>query len=252
MEACASFFFPIYQEDKLVERAKALKVTAGFEADADLGPVISKQAKEGIGRLIQAGFQSGAKLLLDGRNIVWMNWLSHKLGVEFYPECAKHIDVHRHLVPGYEHGNFIGATILSDVTDNMECYKEEMFGPVLLCMQADSIDEAINIVNRNRYGNGASIFTTSGLAARKFQTEVEVGQVGINVPISVVPPFSSFTSSKSSFAGDLNFDGKAGIQFYTQVKRVTQQWKDLLSNDFTSLQFPCSNSDEASMQLPSS
>ncbi|KAK3185217.1 hypothetical protein Dsin_032503 [Dipteronia sinensis] len=212
-------------EDKLVERAKALKVTAGTEPDADLGPVISKQAKERIHRLIQAGFESGAKLLLDGRNI---------------------------MVPGYEHGNFIGATILSDVTDNMECYKEEIFGPVLLCMQADSIDEAINIVNINKYGNGASIFTTSGVAARKFQTEVEVGQVGINIPISVVPPFSSFTSSKSSFASDLNFDGKAGIQFYTQSKTVTQQWKDLLSNDLPSLQFPCPNSDEASMQLPGS
>ncbi|KAJ6409377.1 hypothetical protein OIU84_008970 [Salix udensis] len=177
-------------EEKLAEHAKALKVTSGTELDAELGPVISKQAKEQISKLIQTSVESGAKLVLDGRNIV---------------------------VAGYENGNFIGPTILSGVTVNMECYKEEIFGPVLLCMQADSIEEAINIVNGNKYCNGASIFTTSGAAARKFQTEVEVGQVGINVPISVPQPFSSFISVKPSFAGDVNFDGKAGIQFYTQI-----------------------------------
>ncbi|XP_062082678.1 methylmalonate-semialdehyde dehydrogenase [acylating], mitochondrial-like isoform X2 [Humulus lupulus] len=187
-------------EDKLVEQAKVLKVNAGMEANVDLGPVISKQAKEQICRLIQTGVDAGAKVVLDGRNIV---------------------------VPGYEHGNFIGPTILSNVTVNMECYKEEFLGPVLLCMQAESIDEAIDIINRNRVVNGASIYTSSGIAARKFQTEIEVGQVGINVPISVPLPFSSFTSSWPSFSGDANFDGKAGIQFYTQVKTVSQQWKDL-------------------------
>ncbi|XP_041011593.1 methylmalonate-semialdehyde dehydrogenase [acylating], mitochondrial-like isoform X2 [Juglans microcarpa x Juglans regia] len=195
-------------EDKLVEHAKAIKVNEGTESDADLGPVISKQAKEQICRLVQTGVDTGAKLVLDGRNIV---------------------------VPGYEHGNFIGPTILSNVTINMECYKEEFFGPLLLCMRAESIEEAINIVNRNKYGNGASIFTTSGVAARKFQTEIEVGQVGINVPISVPLPFSSFTSCKPSFAGDLNLDGKAGIQFYTRGKTVTQQWKDLPGSNDASL-----------------
>ncbi|KAG6762526.1 hypothetical protein POTOM_033034 [Populus tomentosa] len=200
-------------EEKLVEHARALKVTSGTEPDAELGPVISKQEKERIITLIQTGVESGAKLVLDGRNIV---------------------------VAGYENGNFIGPTILSDVTVNMECYKEDIFGPVLLCMQADSIEEAINIVNGNKYSNGASIFTTSGVAARKFQTEVEVGQVGINVPISVPLPFSSFISAKPSFAGDVNFDGKAGIQFYTQVKTVTQQWRDLVSDDSSSHLLPSS------------
>ncbi|XWS68205.1 hypothetical protein CRYUN_Cryun04dG0071200 [Craigia yunnanensis] len=198
-------------EDKLVERAKALKVQPGTVPDTDLGPVISKQAKELICRLIQSSIESGAKLVVDGRDV---------------------------LVPGYENGNFIGPTILSDVKASMECYKEEICGPVLLCMEADSIEEAIDIVNRNKYGNGASIFTTSGVAARKFQTEIEVGQVGINVPISVPLPFSSFTGSKPYFAGDLNFDGKAGIQFYTQIKTVTQQWKDLAGSDISILQVP--------------
>ncbi|PON71803.1 Methylmalonate-semialdehyde dehydrogenase [Parasponia andersonii] len=198
---------------KLVERAKALKVNAGTEPGADLGPVISKQAKERICRLIQTGVDSGAKLLLDGRDIV---------------------------VPGYERGNFIGPTILSGVTPDMECYKEEIFGPVLLCLEADSFEDAINIVNRNKYGNGASIFTTSGVAARKFQTEIEAGQVGINVPIPVPLPFFSFTGSKASFAGDLNFYGKAGVNFFTQIKTVTQQWKDLPGGGRVNLAMPTS------------
>ncbi|XP_061370845.1 methylmalonate-semialdehyde dehydrogenase [acylating], mitochondrial-like isoform X1 [Gastrolobium bilobum] len=200
-------------ESKLVERAKALKVNAGTEPDADLGPVISRQAKERIHRLIQSGFESGARLVLDGRNIV---------------------------VPGYESGNFIGPTILSDVTANMECYQEEIFGPVLLLMEADSLEEAINIINENKYGNGATIFTTSGVAARKFQTEIEAGQVGINVPIPVPLPFFSFTGNKASFAGDLNFYGKAGVNFYTQIKTVTQQWKDSASGSKVNMSMPTS------------
>ena len=186
--------------ERLVERAKTLKVSAGIEPGVDLGPVISKQAKNRICKLIQSGVESGAELLLDGRDIV---------------------------VPGYEDGNFVGPTILSNVTSSMECYKEEIFGPVLLCMQADSLEEAIDIVNRNKYGNGTSIFTSSGIAARKFQNEIEAGQVGINVPIPVPLPFFSFTGNKASFAGDLNFYGKAGVHFYTQMKTITQQWKDL-------------------------
>ncbi|XP_031495782.1 methylmalonate-semialdehyde dehydrogenase [acylating], mitochondrial [Nymphaea colorata] len=187
-------------EEGLVERAIQLKVSAGTEPEVDLGPVISKQAKDRICRLIQSGIDSGARILLDGRSIK---------------------------VLGYEEGNFVGPTLLADVKDDMECYKEEIFGPVLLCMQADSLDEAIQLVNNNRYGNGASIFTTSGAAARKFQNEIEAGQVGINVPIPVPLPFFSFTGSKASFAGDLNFYGKAGVQFYTQIKTVTTQWKDV-------------------------
>ncbi|GER55581.1 methylmalonate-semialdehyde dehydrogenase [Striga asiatica] len=201
-------------EEKLVERAKALKVSAGTDPEADLGPVISKQAKERVCKLVQSGVDSGARLLLDGRNIK---------------------------VSGYEQGNFVGPTILADVTDDMECYKvEEIFGPVLVCMQAESLDEAIKIVNRNKYGNGAAIFTSSGISARKFQTEIEAGQVGINVPIPVPLPFFSFTGSKASFAGDLNFYGKAGVQFYTQIKTVTQQWKDLPSGSGVSLAMPTS------------
>ncbi|CAN1292971.1 Methylmalonate-semialdehyde dehydrogenase [acylating], mitochondrial [Linum perenne] len=139
---------------KLVQSAKTLKVNSGTEPDADLGPVISKQAKERIHGLIQSGVESGVELVLDGRSIV---------------------------VPGYENGNFVGPTILASLRPDMECYKEEIFGPVLISMEADSFEEAINIVNQNKYGNEASIFTGSGAAARKFQTEIECGQVIFSV-----------------------------------------------------------------------
>jgi malonate-semialdehyde dehydrogenase (acetylating)/methylmalonate-semialdehyde dehydrogenase len=176
-----------------------LKVTGGAEAGADLGPVISKQAKERICSLVESGAKAGARLVLDGRDIK---------------------------VPGYEQGNFVGPTILADVTTDMECYKQEIFGPVLLCMEAATLQDAIEIVNRNKYGNGTAIFTKSGAAARAFQHEVDAGQVGINVPIPVPLPFFSFTGSRGSFAGDLNFYGKAGVYFFTQMKTVTSQWKE--------------------------
>ncbi|KAH7351983.1 hypothetical protein KP509_19G023700 [Ceratopteris richardii] len=195
-------------EDRLVERAQKLKVSAGIEPLADIGPVISKQAKDRICNLVQSGVESGARLVLDGRNIQ---------------------------VPGYSSGNFIGPTILADVTPDMECYKQEIFGPVLLCMKANSLSEAIEVVNKNRYGNGTAIFTTSGVAARLFQHEVDVGQVGINVPIPVPLPFFSFTGWKGSFAGDMNFYGKAGVHFFTQIKTVTAQWKDSAGQGVTTV-----------------
>ncbi|KAJ0097088.1 hypothetical protein Patl1_28356 [Pistacia atlantica] len=204
------------KEDELVELAKTVRVNTGTDPTADLGPVISKEVKthfycwiafafckyfyvkDRISRLVQSAVDSGARLLLDGRNIV---------------------------VPGYENGNFVGPTILHDVTPNMECYKEEIFGPVLLCMQVETLEDAILIVNRNRFVNGTSIFTASGFAARKFQNEIEAGLVGINVPVPFPLPFSS-NEQKASFATDFNFSGKAGVQFYTQIKMVAQQWRD--------------------------
>ncbi|KAG5857537.1 hypothetical protein ANANG_G00020500 [Anguilla anguilla] len=183
---------------ELVERAKALRVNAGDQPGADVGPLISPQAKQRVDSLIQSGVDEGANLLLDGRN------------------------VH---VKGYENGNFVGPTVLSNVTPNMKCYTEEIFGPVLVVLEADSLDDAINIVNTNPYGNGTAIFTTNGATARKYTHEVDVGQVGVNVPIPVPLPMFSFTGSRGSFRGDTNFYGKQGIQFYTQIKTVTSQWK---------------------------
>ncbi|XP_022896911.1 methylmalonate-semialdehyde dehydrogenase [acylating], mitochondrial isoform X2 [Olea europaea var. sylvestris] len=190
-------------EDKLVERAKALRVDAGTEPGVDIGPVISKQVKERLSRVVQTFVDNGAQLVLDGRKIV---------------------------VPRYELGYFVGPTILTDVTEDMEGYKGGILGPVLLCMQAATLEEAISIVNRNKHGSGASIFTSSCAAARKFQNEVESGQIGINLAVPTPLPLLSFSGSKASFTGDTNFYGKVGVQFYTQTKTVTQQWKDFSGN----------------------
>uniref|UniRef100_A0A7N8X2N7 Methylmalonate-semialdehyde/malonate-semialdehyde dehydrogenase [acylating], mitochondrial n=1 Tax=Mastacembelus armatus TaxID=205130 RepID=A0A7N8X2N7_9TELE len=183
---------------ELVQRAKSLRVNAGDQPGADVGPLISPEAKSRVESLIQSGVEEGAKLLLDGRNI-------H--------------------VKGYKNGNFVGPTILSNVTMDMKCYREEIFGPVLVVLEADNLDEAISLINRNPYGNGTAIFTTNGATARKFTHEVDVGQIGVNVPIPVPLPMFSFTGSRGSFRGDTNFYGKQGIQFYTQIKTVTSQWK---------------------------
>lgn len=185
---------------EIVARAKKLNVNAGFEPGADLGPVISPQAKERIEALIRSGVDEGAELLLDGRGVK--------------PEK-------------YPNGNFIGPTILSNVTPSMTCYKEEIFGPVLVCLNAATLQDAIDLINANEYGNGVAIFTQSGPTAQKFQKEIEAGQVGVNVPIPVPLPFTSFTGNKKSIAGGGGnyFYGKAGLNFYTQLKTVTSLWK---------------------------
>jgi len=182
----------------LVERAQKLSVNAGHIPNTDVGPVISKDAKAKIERLIQSGIDEGANCILDGRGVN---------------------------VPGFENGNFVGPSILTNVTPDMTCYKEEIFGPVLVILNADTLDDAIKIINNNRYGNGTAIFTNSGAAARKFTMEVDAGQIGVNVPIPVPLPMFSFTGSRGSFRGDLNFYGKAGIQFYSQWKTVTSLWR---------------------------
>jgi len=184
---------------ELVERAKKLKVNAGHEPGTDLGPLISKDAKKRVESLIQSGVDEGASLLLDGRGIS---------------------------VPGYEKGNFVGPTIISRVKANMRCYKEEIFGPVLVCIEVDTFADAIDFINHNPYGNGTAIFTRSGAAARKYQHEVDVGQIGVNVPIPVPLPFFSFTGSRGSFIGTNNFYGKSGANFFTQVKTITASWKE--------------------------
>jgi malonate-semialdehyde dehydrogenase (acetylating)/methylmalonate-semialdehyde dehydrogenase len=183
----------------IVAKAKSLKVDGGTEPGADLGPVISKQAKERIESLIAQSEKEGAKVELDGRNAQ---------------------------VPNYPRGNFIAPTVISGVKPEHRTYQTEIFGPVLQILCVDTLDEAIGLINRNPYGNGTGIFTQSGAVARKFQNEIDVGQVGINVPIPVPVPFFSFTGSRGSKLGDLGPYGKQAIQFYTQVKTVTSRWFD--------------------------
>ncbi|VVN27852.1 Methylmalonate-semialdehyde dehydrogenase [acylating] [Pseudomonas fluorescens] len=179
--------------------AQKLTVNAGNEPGTDVGPVISKKAKARILDLIESGIKEGAKLELDGRNIK---------------------------VPGYEQGNFVGPTLFSGVTTDMQIYTQEIFGPVLVVLEVDTLDQAIALVNANPFGNGTGLFTQSGAAARKFQTEIDVGQVGINIPIPVPVPFFSFTGSRGSKLGDLGPYGKQVVQFYTQTKTVTARWFD--------------------------
>ncbi|KAL7923984.1 methylmalonate semialdehyde dehydrogenase [Trichoderma austrokoningii] len=185
---------------ELADRAKALKVDGGFEDGADLGPVISPQSKERILGLIASAEKEGAKILLDGRGF----------------KSAK-----------YPNGNFIAPTIITNVTTDMECYKQEIFGPVLVCLNVDTLDEAIELINKNEYGNGAAIFTRSGATAETFRRKVEPGQIGINVPIPVPLPMFSFTGNKKSIAGGgaNTFYGRPGIGFYTQQKTVTALWQ---------------------------
>ena len=146
----------------IVAKAKSLKVNAGVEKNTDLGPVVSKSAKQRILGLVEDGIKEGAKLELDGRGIK---------------------------VPGYEKGNFIGPTIFSAVTPEMKIYTTEIFGPVMVIVGVNTLDEAITLINNNPFGNGTGIFTQSGAVARKFQNEIDVGQVGINVPIPVPVPY---------------------------------------------------------------
>ena len=194
MVGAASAWLP-----ELIEKAKTLKINAGVEAGTDIGPVVSCSALERINGLIGKGVAEGASLDLDGRD----------------PQVA-----------GYAKGNFVGPTVFSGVTTEMTIYKEEIFGPVLCVMHADTLDTAIDIVNANPNGNGTAIFTRSGAAARHFQEEIDVGQVGINVPIPVPVPLFSFSGSRGSKLGDLGPYGKQVIMFYTQAKTVTQRWLD--------------------------
>jgi malonate-semialdehyde dehydrogenase (acetylating) / methylmalonate-semialdehyde dehydrogenase len=187
--------------DLFVDAAKALMVGAGWEANTDVGPLVSVTARTRVETAIAQAANQGAKVLLDGRGVS---------------------------IPNYPDGNFVGPTILllsSAATrhDNV-AYTQEIFGPVLTILTVDTLDEAMDIVNSNKYGNGAALFSQSGAAARHFTAHIACGQVGINVPIPVPLPMFSFTGNKASIRGDLNFYGPSGVQFYTQLKTVTSNW----------------------------
>ena len=184
---------------ELKEVLSKLQPSSWKDDKADFGPLISKESKERVLSLILEGKKEGADLLLDGSHYQSKNW----------PK-----------------GNFVGPTLFDNVTADMSIYKEEIFGPVLLCVRVETLSQAIEFINKNPYGNGTSIFTNSGGAARRFQHEVEVGQVGINLPIPVPLPFFSFTGWKRSFLGDLHAYGKQAIRFYTETKTIISRWFD--------------------------
>ncbi|MGP4847133.1 CoA-acylating methylmalonate-semialdehyde dehydrogenase, partial [Marinobacter sp. 1Y8] len=184
--------------DEIKAKAESLVVSAG-KNDKDLGPLISPAAKARVEHLIGTGVEEGASLILDGRGIT---------------------------VEGFEKGNFVGPTIFDNVTSDMQIYQQEIFGPVLCIMRAASLDEAIALLNANPHGNGTAICTQSGAAAHKFQQDIQVGQIGINLPIPVPLPMFSFSGSRGSKLGDLGPYGKQAVQFYTQTKTVTARWFD--------------------------
>ncbi|CUF51340.1 methylmalonate-semialdehyde dehydrogenase, putative [Bodo saltans] len=201
---------------ELAERASKLRPGPGNK-NSDFGPMITKEARDRAIRLITESEKLGAKVLVDGRNVT---------------------------VPEHPNGNWIGASVVTDVTTEMPCYKEEIFGPALVVLTVDTLDDAINMINKNPYGNGTSIFTSSGIAARKFQHDVDAGQVGINVPIPVPLPYFSFTGSRASIRGDINFYGKQGVQFYTQVKTISSNWNPKFKNTGATVNMPILGKDQ--------
>ena len=186
--------------NEIAERAKGLKVGNGATPGVDVGPLVNKNARARVDNLIASGVEQGATLVLDGRN----------------PQ----------LEGAEANGNFVGPTLFTDVTVDMDIYKQEIFGPVMCVMGAETLEDAIQIINDNPNGNGTALFTQSGAAAHKFQEEIEVGQVGINVPIPVPVPLFSFTGSRASKLGDLGPYGKQVVTFYTQTKTITKRWFD--------------------------
>ena len=181
----------------LKERASRLAVGPGDRPEVDMGPVISAAHRDRIVGYIDSGAAQGASLVLDGR------------GIE---------------VPGHENGFYVGPTLFDHVTPDMTIYREEIFGPVLIVLRAADFDQALDLVNANPYGNGTAVFTRSGHFARRFQHEIEVGMVGINVPIPVPMAFFSFGGWKASLFGDLHMHGMEGVSFYTRSKVVTSRW----------------------------
>jgi len=182
---------------RLGELATALKVGPSDADGMDMGPLVTRAHRDRVAAYIDAGVAEGAELVVDGRGL---------------------------RVPGHEEGFFLGPTLFDRVTPDMAIYQDEIFGPVLVVLRVDTLDEAIALVNRNPYGNGTAIFTSSGGAARRFEEQIEVGMVGINVPIPVPMAFYSFGGWKQSLFGDLHVYGPEGIAFYTRTKAVTSRW----------------------------
>ncbi len=189
--------------DRLVEALKpkvqALKIGPATDPDAEMGPLVTKQHQQKVLGYIDQGVKEGAELVVDGRGFS---------------------------LQGYENGYFVGGTLFDRVTPDMTIYREEIFGPVLSVLRAPTYDHAVNLINAHEYGNGTAIFTRDGDAARAFADRIEVGMVGINVPIPVPVAYHSFGGWKRSLFGDHSIYGPEGVRFYTRLKTVTQRWPE--------------------------
>jgi malonate-semialdehyde dehydrogenase (acetylating) / methylmalonate-semialdehyde dehydrogenase len=183
--------------DKLVPKVRALKIGPGTDPEAEMGPLVTKQHFDKVKGYIDAGEAAGAKLVVDGRGFK---------------------------MQGYEKGYFLGGSIFDHVTTDMSIYKEEIFGPVLSMVRAKNYAEAADMINKHEFGNGTAIFTRDGDAAREFAQSIQVGMVGINVPIPVPMAFHSFGGWKASLFGDHHMHGPEGMRFYTKLKTITSRW----------------------------
>jgi malonate-semialdehyde dehydrogenase (acetylating)/methylmalonate-semialdehyde dehydrogenase len=183
--------------EKLVPRIQALKVGPGTDPEAEMGPLVTRAHRDKVENYIDQGVAEGAELVVDGRNL---------------------------RLQGYEDGYFTGATLFDRVTTDMTIYKEEIFGPVLSVVRAESYEQAAGWINAHEYGNGTAIFTRDGDAAREFAHRIKVGMVGVNVPIPVPMAFHSFGGWKASLFGDHHMHGPEGVRFYTRLKTITTRW----------------------------
>jgi malonate-semialdehyde dehydrogenase (acetylating)/methylmalonate-semialdehyde dehydrogenase len=188
---------------RLAERTRALKINDGMEKGAEMGPVVTLAAKQRIEKLIGEGVEQGATLVVDGRGL-------H--------------------VPGREQGFFVGGTLFDHVQPSMSIYQEEIFGPVLCVVRMPDVGSALELINRNEYGNGVAVFTRDGGVAREFVRQVQVGMVGVNVPLPVPMAFNSFGGWKKSMFGDHHAYGPEGVRFYTRHKAVMQRWPNTASS----------------------
>jgi malonate-semialdehyde dehydrogenase (acetylating) / methylmalonate-semialdehyde dehydrogenase len=183
--------------DKLVPRVRALKIGPGSDPEAEMGPLVTKQHYDKVRSYVDLGVKEGAKLVVDGRGLK---------------------------LQGYENGFFMGGCVFDEVKPEMRIYQEEIFGPVLSVMRSDTFDEAVKLCNDHEYGNGVAIFTRDGDAAREFSSRVQIGMVGVNVPIPVPMAFHSFGGWKRSLFGDMAVYGTEGVRFYTRLKTITSRW----------------------------
>jgi malonate-semialdehyde dehydrogenase (acetylating)/methylmalonate-semialdehyde dehydrogenase len=183
--------------DKLVPRVRALKVGPGTDPEAEMGPLVTGQHLAKVRSYVDLGVTEGAKLVVDGRGLK---------------------------LQGYENGFFLGGCLFDDVKPEMRIYREEIFGPVLSVVRAPDFEDAVKLVNDHEYGNGVAIFTRDGDAAREFTNRIQIGMVGINVPIPVPMAFHSFGGWKRSLFGDMAVHGMEGVRFYTRLKTVTARW----------------------------
>ncbi|MGH2825439.1 MAG: CoA-acylating methylmalonate-semialdehyde dehydrogenase [Actinomycetota bacterium] len=194
--------------ESLRSRTHELKVGAGDEESSQMGPLVTGEHRSKVASYLDAGVKEGAELVVDGR---------------------------AHEVPS--HGFYLGPSLFDRVTPEMSIYRDEIFGPVLLVARVDTLPEAVELINSNPHANGTAVFTRDGGAARRFQNEIEVGMVGVNVPIPVPVAFHSFGGWKNSLYGDLHVYGEDGIRFFTRTKVVTSRWPDAPSAGVT-LNFP--------------